>query len=97
MVVHSIKDGLFIVLEAETADAAAIVRYFDTVEEIISHEVLHMDEQTVLIRYEIPEPVPYQAADHRLINRETPLFYEMDDIHRLHHLAKITLAVHRTI
>ena len=56
-----IDDGLFVALEAPTENHQAVLRYFD--ETSITYDVLHTDEQSVLIQYEMPFiPPPVRAV-----------------------------------
>lgn len=56
------EDGLLGIVEAETADPAALIRCYEEAPEVSSYEVVHADEQAVLIQYVIPEPAPHRAA-----------------------------------
>ncbi|UPM44484.1 hypothetical protein [Halocatena salina] len=52
--------GLFVAFEAPTEHRQAVLRYFDDVP--LSHDVLHTDDQSVLIQYEMPSiPPPVRA------------------------------------
>lgn len=55
-------DGLLGIVEAETADPAALIRSYDEAPEVSSYEVVHADEQTALIQYVISEPAPHRAS-----------------------------------
>ncbi|WP_247002149.1 helix-turn-helix domain-containing protein [Halosolutus gelatinilyticus] len=45
------RDGIQVVLEVQTFDTAAIIRHFDEASWLPSYDVLHADEQTLLIQY----------------------------------------------
>lgn len=47
-----IEDGLLVVFEARIPDNSAVIHYFD--ESPFSYDVLHTDEQTVLVQYVLP-------------------------------------------
>ena len=54
-------DELFVAFEAPTENHQAVLRYFD--EAPLSYDVLHTDEQSVLIQYEMPFiPPPVRAV-----------------------------------
>ncbi len=54
-------DGLFVAFETPTENHQAVLRDFD--EAPITYEVLHTDEQSVLIQYEMPSiPPPLRAV-----------------------------------
>ncbi len=56
------SDGLHVVLEVEMADLAAIDHLFDETHISDSYEILHTDEQMVLVQYVLPFiPPPYRA------------------------------------
>lgn len=60
---HHTDDGLGVVLEARTADTAALVRDLDEALWLPSYDVLHADEQTLLIQYVLPFiPPPVRAV-----------------------------------
>ncbi len=55
-------NGLRVVLEAQTSDSAAIIRHLDEAPWLPSYEVLHADEQTMLIEYSLQSlPLLYHA------------------------------------
>lgn len=59
---HPTEDGLLSVLEIQTSDTAALLRDLDEAPWLPSHEVLHTDDQTVLIQYSVPfVPPPVRA------------------------------------
>jgi hypothetical protein len=59
---HPTGDGLLVILETTIADPATLACLFDGAAITPSYEVLHADEQTVLIQYELPfVPPPYRA------------------------------------
>lgn len=54
--------GLRVVLEAQTSDSAAIIRHLDEAPWLPAYEVLHADEQTMLIEYSLQSlPSLYHA------------------------------------
>lgn len=56
-----IDDGLFVAFEAPTENHQAVLRYFD--ESPLSYDVLHTDEHSVLLQYEMPFiPPPVRAV-----------------------------------
>lgn len=58
---HLTDDGLLGLVEIATKKPTEIVRQFDDVPKMDSHEVVYTDEQTVLIQYQFPEAEPYRA------------------------------------
>ncbi|AJF24447.1 hypothetical protein SG26_01295 [Haloarcula sp. CBA1115] len=58
---HLTDDGLLGLVEIATKNPTAIIRKFDDVPRIDSHEVVYTDEQTVVIQYQFPEAEPYRA------------------------------------
>lgn len=55
------EDGLLVILEARIADNSAVMHYFD--EAPMSYDVLHTDEQTVVVQYFLPfVPPPVRAV-----------------------------------
>lgn len=58
---HPTDDGVLGILELQAPDTDAIVRRFENASEVRSFDVLHTDEQMVLIRYLIPRPEGYRA------------------------------------
>lgn len=59
---HTTDDGLLGIVDVTTPDGDAIVRHFGDAPEVRSYEVVHTDEQTVLIQYVIPVPDSYRAV-----------------------------------
>lgn len=59
---HPMKDGLRVIVEAETAASEALCQMFDETSDIRSFEVLQIDQQTVLVQYETSEPAARAAA-----------------------------------
>ncbi|GAA5064047.1 helix-turn-helix domain-containing protein [Haladaptatus pallidirubidus] len=56
------EDGLLAILEIRTSDTEALVRDLDEVSWLTSYDLLHADEQTLLIQYSLPFiPPPYRA------------------------------------
>jgi len=55
-------EGVLVLLEAETPDATTIIDHLEATPEVTSHEVLHADEQVVVVRYVVPNPEPHNAA-----------------------------------
>lgn len=54
--------GLRVVLEARTSDTGAVIRHLDDAQWLPSYDVLHMDEQTLLVEYALQSlPSLYQA------------------------------------
>jgi predicted DNA binding protein len=58
---HPTHDGLLGIADVTTSDADTLVREFDGAPEVRSYEVVHTDEQTLLIQYVIPMPGSYEA------------------------------------
>lgn len=57
------EDGLLVILEVQTSDTTALIRDFDEAPWLSSYEILHADEQTVLIQYSVPfVPPPVRAV-----------------------------------
>lgn len=55
-------DGLLVILEARTSNTTALVRDLDGALWLPDYEVLHADEQVLLIQYSLPFiPPPYRA------------------------------------
>lgn len=55
------EDGLFVILEAPLATTPTLGHYFDTT--LPSYNVLHADDQVVVIQYFLPfVPPPYRAV-----------------------------------
>ncbi|WP_306061796.1 helix-turn-helix domain-containing protein [Natronococcus wangiae] len=64
MSAYPAEKGLLVVLEATMADPSVVRRLFERApeERISSSEVLHADEQTVLVQFQLPfVPSPYRA------------------------------------
>lgn len=58
------EDGLLVVLEATMADPTVILDLFEGAPEsrVSSYEILHVDERTVLLQFQLPfVPPPYRA------------------------------------
>lgn len=56
------EDGLLAILEIRTSDTEALVRDLDEAPWLTSYDLLHADEQTLLIQYSLPFiPPPYRA------------------------------------
>lgn len=56
------EDGLQAILEIQTSDSEALVRDLDEASWLTTYDLLHADEQTLLIQYSIPFiPPPYRA------------------------------------
>lgn len=58
------EDGLLVVLEATMADPSVVLELFERApgSSLVSHEVLHADERTVLLQFQLPfVPPPYRA------------------------------------
>lgn len=72
------EQGLFVVLEATTSDPEAIINLFDDVPVKPLTEVLHADEKTVLLQFQLPFiPPPYQAI---FASKNLPQFpYHIED------------------
>ncbi|WP_368411444.1 helix-turn-helix domain-containing protein [Halocatena salina] len=58
---HLTDDGLLGLVEIATKNQTKIVRQFDDVPKMDSHEVVYTDERMVLIQYQFPEAEPYRA------------------------------------
>lgn len=59
---HPTEDGLLAILEIRTSDTEALVRALAEAPWLTSYELLHADEQTLLIQYSLPFiPPPYRA------------------------------------
>lgn len=61
---HPTEDGLLVVLEATLADPAVVLDLFESAPQsrVPSYDVLHADEQTVLLQFQLPfVPSPYRA------------------------------------
>jgi predicted DNA binding protein len=56
-----IDDSLFEIVEVTTPDRDALVRHFEDAPEVRSYEVVHTDEQMVLIQFMIPVSETYNA------------------------------------
>lgn len=55
--------GLVVIMEARTADPTVVDDLFGGAPAPISHEVLHADEQSVLVQFSLPfVPPPYRAV-----------------------------------
>jgi predicted DNA binding protein len=54
-------DDLLDIVEVTTPDGDALVRYFEDAPEVHSFEVIHTDEQRVLIQFTIPVSETYNA------------------------------------
>ncbi|WP_303657238.1 MULTISPECIES: helix-turn-helix domain-containing protein [Halorussus] len=70
--------GLLVVLQATTSDPQAVVHLFDDAPVDLYTEVLHADEQTVLLQFELPfVPAPYHAV---FASKNLPQFpYTVED------------------
>lgn len=56
------EDGLQAILEIQTSDSEALVQDLDEAPWLTTYDLLHADEQTLLIQYSIPFiPPPYRA------------------------------------
>lgn len=56
------EDGLLAILEIQTSDIEALVQDLDEAPWLTSYDLLHADEQTLLIQYSLPFiPPPYRA------------------------------------
>lgn len=64
-------DGLLEIVEVTTQDRDVLVRHFETEPEVRSYEVIHTDEEMVLIQFMIPISETYNA----LIASGIPLRY----------------------
>lgn len=61
---HPTEEGLLVVLEATMADPTVVLDFFEGAPKtrVPSYEVLHADEQTVLLQFQLPfVPPPYRA------------------------------------
>ncbi len=59
---HPTEDSLVAILEAQTSDTEALVRDLAEASWLTSYELLHADEQTLLVQYSLPFiPPPYRA------------------------------------
>lgn len=59
---HPTEDGLLAILEIRTSDTEALVRELAEASWLTSYELLHADEQTLLVQYSLPFiPPPYRA------------------------------------
>lgn len=58
---HPTNDGLLGIVEVTTLDTSDIIRDFKDAPEVYSYEVVHTDEQMVLIQYVVPMPGTYDA------------------------------------
>lgn len=59
---HPTEDGLLVILEAMMTDSASLTHLFDGTDITPSYEILHAEENLVLIQYELPfVPPPYRA------------------------------------
>lgn len=58
---HSIDNDVLELVEVTTPDGDVIVRRFDEAPEVRSYEVLHSDEEMVLIQCVFPTPSTYEA------------------------------------
>ncbi|WP_114579192.1 helix-turn-helix domain-containing protein [Saliphagus sp. LR7] len=56
-----VDDGVLELIEVTTVDGDAIVRRFDDAPEVRSYDVLHSDDELVLIQLEFPMPSTYEA------------------------------------
>ncbi|WP_303659903.1 helix-turn-helix domain-containing protein [Haladaptatus salinisoli] len=74
------EKGLFVVLEATMADTSVVLDMFEGAprSRVSSYEVLHADERTVLLQFQLPfVPPPYRAL---LASGNLPQFpYVLDD------------------
>lgn len=56
-------DGLLVILEIQTSDTEALIRDFDEAPWLPSYDMLHADEETLLIQYSVPfVPPPLRAV-----------------------------------
>lgn len=56
------EDGLLVILEATTSDPTLVDHLFDGTPKAPDHEILHADEQTTLIQFQLPfVPPPFRA------------------------------------
>lgn len=59
---HPTEDGLLVILEAEASNPESVIQIFEGAPMELSTEVLHADEQTVLVQFSLPFiPPPYRA------------------------------------
>lgn len=59
---HPTEDGLLAILEVQTSDTEMLVRDLAEASWLTSYELLHADEQTLLVQYSLPFiPPPYRA------------------------------------
>lgn len=58
---HSTDDGLLGIVDISTPNGDVLVQHFDGATEVHSYEVVHADEQAVLIQYVIPVPESYES------------------------------------
>lgn len=72
------EEGLLVVMEATTSSPEAVVRLFDGVPVEPISEVLHTDERTVLLQFQLPfVPPPYRAL---FASKNLPQFpYVLED------------------
>ncbi|WP_231185068.1 hypothetical protein [Haladaptatus sp. DYF46] len=72
------EDGLVVVLEATTTDPEKIVHLFDDVPVEMFSEVIHRDERTVLLQFQLPfVPSAYRAV---FASKNLPQFpYVLED------------------
>lgn len=59
---HTIDDRLIGIIHVRTTDGDALIEHFEDASGVHSSEVIHADERTVLIQYEIPIPDSYRVA-----------------------------------
>lgn len=59
---HTTDDGLLGIVDVETVRGEAIVERFEDDTSVESFEVVHLDDQSVLIQYVIPVPASYRKV-----------------------------------
>ncbi|WP_248910043.1 helix-turn-helix domain-containing protein [Halocatena marina] len=60
---HPTADGLLVILEIQTSDIEALIRDIDEAPWLPSYDLLHADEETLLIQYSVPfVPPPLRAV-----------------------------------
>jgi hypothetical protein len=60
---HPTADGLLVILEIQTSDTEALIRDIDEALWLPSYNMLHADEETLLIQYSVPfVPPPLRAV-----------------------------------
>jgi predicted DNA binding protein len=70
------EDGLLVIGKALTSEGDALVRQFETASEVRSYEVLHIDDQQVLIQYLTPITESYEILRASGILPEYPVILQ---------------------